>query len=172
VLVADGNPDTADSLAILVQLWGHDVRVSYDGVAALETAFAYLPDVVLLELAMPKIDGCRLAQKLRRKTRFRNTFLIAITGHADEGHRQLGKEAGFDLYLIKPVKPSILETLLLLERERLAGRLSFGRGRVGYRETSRQSSMHFRVPNAESRVAAFSSPGETDLLKPPPGRRC
>jgi CheY-like chemotaxis protein len=115
VLVADDNRDAADVLSILVKLWGHDARQAYDGAAALQMAAAYQPDVLLLDIAMPKMDGFQLAQRLRRQARFQDTLLIAITGYAEEAHRLLGEEAGFDLYLSKPVEPSTLEILLLLE---------------------------------------------------------
>ena len=91
-----------------------------DGAAALEMAAAYRPDVLLLDISMPKMDGCQLAKQLRRQTRFTETLLIAITGWADNAHRVLGKEAGFDHFLSKPVELSILEELLLLQQDRLA----------------------------------------------------
>lgn len=120
VLVADDNRDAADSMSVLVKMWGHEVRQTYDGAAALEMAAAYRPDVLLLDISMPKMDGYQLAQQLRRQTRFTETLLVAITGWADKAHRLLGKEAGFDHFLPKPVEPSILEELLLLQQGRLA----------------------------------------------------
>jgi CheY-like chemotaxis protein len=69
---------------------------------------------------MPTMDGCRLARLLRRQTHFKDTLLIAITGYSDRGHRVICEEAGFDLCLIKPIEPLTLETLLLLEQDRLA----------------------------------------------------
>ena len=121
MLVADDYRDAVDSLSTLVRMWGHDVRLTYNGEAAIEMACVYRPDVLLLDIAMPKMDGCRLAQRLRRQARFRDTLLVAITGYADEAHRLLCEAAGFDLFLVKPVDPSTLETLLLLERDRLLG---------------------------------------------------
>jgi CheY-like chemotaxis protein len=120
VLVADSCRDTADSLSLLVRMWGHDVRTTYDGAAALETALVYLPDVLLSEIAMSPMNGCNLARKLRDQLRFESTLLIAVTGWADEGHRRLGTQAGFDLYLIKPVRASVIEAILLLEWNRLS----------------------------------------------------
>jgi DNA-binding response OmpR family regulator len=107
-------------MSLLVKMWGHEVRRTYDGAAALEMAAAYRPDVLLLDISMPKMDGCQLAKQLRRQTRFTETLLIAVTGWADNAHRLLGKEAGFDHFLPKPVEPSILEELLLLQQDRLA----------------------------------------------------
>jgi CheY-like chemotaxis protein len=119
VLVADDDRDTAWSLSRLVKMWGHDVRVAYGGAEALAMASAYQPDVLLLDIAMPALDGCRLAQQLRRQTRFKDTLLVAITGYADEAHRLLGEEASFDHYLVKPAEPSAVEELLLLAQGRL-----------------------------------------------------
>jgi CheY-like chemotaxis protein len=118
VLIADDNRDAADSLSTLVNLWDHDGRVAYDGAAALEMASVCRPDVVLMDLAMPKMDGCQVARRLRQLARFKDTLLIVITGYADNAHRRLCDEAGFDHYLIKPIDLSRLETLLLRERDR------------------------------------------------------
>jgi CheY-like chemotaxis protein len=120
VLVADDDRDAADSLSMLVKIWGHKVWVACDGAAALEMASAYQVDVLLLDIAMPTMDGCQVARQLRRQARFEDTLLIAITGWADQAHRLLAAEAGFDLYLIKPVEPSTMEVLLVLEQDRLA----------------------------------------------------
>jgi CheY-like chemotaxis protein len=120
VLVADDCRDTADSLSALVKIWGHKVCVAYDGAAALEMAPAYQADVLLLDIMMPKMDGCQVARQLRLQPRFTDTLLIAITGWADQAHRLLGEEAGFDFYMIKPLAISTLEILLALEQDRLA----------------------------------------------------
>jgi CheY-like chemotaxis protein len=118
VLVVDDNQDWADSMAMLLNLWEHDGRVAYNGTTALEMASVCQPDVLLLDLAMPKMDGCRVARQLRRQARFRDTLLIVITGYADHAHRRLCDEAGVDHYLIKPIDLSSLKTLLLRERDR------------------------------------------------------
>jgi CheY-like chemotaxis protein len=117
VLVADDWRDAADALCILVRSWGHEVRVAYDGAAALDVASAFHPCVLLLDIAMPKVDGCQLARQLRRQPRFKDALFVAITGYADEAHRLLWEEA-FDHYLVKPSEPSALEQLLLLEQDR------------------------------------------------------
>ena len=118
VLVVDDDRDTTDSLCMLVQLWGHDVRPAYDGATALTIAAAYQPDVVLLDLAMPTMHGSQVARQLRRQPRFKSTLLVAVTGYTDEAHRLSTEDAGFDLFLIKPVEPSTLEELMLLEQGR------------------------------------------------------
>jgi CheY-like chemotaxis protein len=120
VLVVDDNHDCADTLSILVQLWGHDVQTAYNGATALEMMGSRQPDVALVDLAMPEMDGCQLARRLRKQTRFNHTLLIAITGYADQAHRLLCDEAGFDHCLVKPIDLANLENLLLGERNRLA----------------------------------------------------
>jgi len=120
VLIVDDNRDATDSMAMLVGMWGHEVRRAYDGEAALAMASACRPDVLLLDVAMPRMDGCHLARELRRQTLSREALLIAITGYADEAHRLICKEAGFDHVLAKPVEPSVVENLMMLHRDRLA----------------------------------------------------
>jgi DNA-binding response OmpR family regulator len=122
VLIVDNDRDTTDTLAALVNLWGHDARPAYDGATGLAIAAAVTPDVVLLDIAMPEMDGCELAVHLRRDADLHDCFLIAMTGFGDEKHRRQCHEAGIDLFLIKPVEALVLETLLMLERRRL-GRL-------------------------------------------------
>ena len=120
VLVVDDNRDCADSLSTLVNLWGFNARTAYDGAAALAMMGLHHPDVVLLDLSMPRMDGCHMARQMRRQTRFEQTLLIAITGWTDQAHRLLCDEAGFDHYLLKPIELADLETLLRRERLRLA----------------------------------------------------
>ncbi|MHB1426078.1 MAG: response regulator [Gemmataceae bacterium] len=119
VLVVDDNPDNADSLSMLVNLWGYDARTAYGGAAALEMALALKPHVVLLDLSMPRMDGCQVARQLRQQTAFAHTLLIVVTGWTDQVHRLLCAEAGFDHYLIKPLDLALLELLLQSESSRL-----------------------------------------------------
>lgn len=119
VLVADDCLDTADSFGQLVKIWGHEVQVSYDGATALEAACACQPDVLLLDLGMPGMDGCRVARELRLQVHFKQTLLIALTSYTDEPHRRLAQEAGFDLFLIKPVDPLVLQKLFVFAEHRL-----------------------------------------------------
>jgi CheY-like chemotaxis protein len=119
VLVADDQRDATDGFARLVRCWGHEVRWAYDAAAALEVAAAQLPDVVFLDIGMPRLNGCGLAEQLRQGALHKNCLLIAVTGHADEPRRKLCAEAGIDLVLIKPVDCEIIELLLALESQRL-----------------------------------------------------
>jgi CheY-like chemotaxis protein len=120
VLVVADDPKTAKSLSMLVKAWGHEVWVAGDGAAALRIAAGFQTDVVLLDIAMPRMDGRQVARRLRRQARFKDTLLIALLGRADREHRLRAEKAGFDLCLVKPVEPSTLEVLLLLEQDRLA----------------------------------------------------
>jgi CheY-like chemotaxis protein len=119
VLVADDNRDMADSLCMLMKMWGHESWPAYDGATALELASAHQPDVLMVDLAMPTLDGYQLARQLRQHPVLKGALLIALTGYTDEAHRRLSEEAGFDHYLIKPAEPQRVEALLLLERNRL-----------------------------------------------------
>ena len=119
VLIVDDDRDTSDMLAALVDLWGHDARCAYEGPAALALAATATPDVVLLDLGMPQMDGCELALKLRQQEDMKGKLLIAVTGFASEELRIQCHEAGIDLFLVKPVEALVMETLLMLEHQRL-----------------------------------------------------
>jgi CheY-like chemotaxis protein len=119
-VIADDCRDGADSLAMLMVLWGHEVRVAYSGAAVLGIVATYRPHVLLLDIAMPRMDGLVLARQLRRLRFLEHPLLVAITGYADYAHRLLGLEAGFDLYLAKPVEPVILQQLMQVQKDRCA----------------------------------------------------
>jgi CheY-like chemotaxis protein len=120
VVIADDCRDAADTLATLMDLWGHEVRVAYSGAAVLGIVATYRPHVLLLDIAMPRMDGLVLARQLRRLRFLEHPLLVAITGYADYAHRLLGLEAGFDLYLAKPVEPVILQQLMQVQKDRCA----------------------------------------------------
>ncbi len=115
VLVIEDDADTAECMARLVRLWGHDVRQANTAQAGLEEAFAYRPDFVLLDIAMPMMDGCALARQLRLDPRVRGCFIVAITGYGDAEQRRRCYDAGINVFLVKPVDDGVLETLLKLE---------------------------------------------------------
>ncbi|HKV07728.1 MAG TPA: PAS domain-containing protein, partial [Thermoanaerobaculia bacterium] len=112
VLVVDDNVDSAESLALLLQLYGHDVRLAHDGLTALDEARASAPDVMLLDIGLPKMDGYAVARSLREDPTFQNLTLIAMTGYAQEEDRRRTREAGFDHHLVKPVDLDALRELL------------------------------------------------------------
>jgi CheY-like chemotaxis protein len=112
VLIVDDVPDAVESLALLVRLWGHRPLVACDGPEALRVARAERPDVVLLDLGLPGMDGCELARRLRAEPGSAGALRVAVTGYSDPGRRRLAAEAGVDLYLVKPVEPEVLEQVL------------------------------------------------------------
>jgi two-component system CheB/CheR fusion protein len=112
ILIVDDEPEHADSLATIVKAWGHEAQAAYTGVAALKTALTYRPDVMLIDIGMPHLDGYQLAQEIRQQTELQATLLIAITGYSDSAHRTQAKQAGFDYYLVKPVNFQELQRLL------------------------------------------------------------
>ncbi len=102
VLVVDDNVDTVTTLALLVQESGHEVRTAYDGSAVLEAALDYRPNVVLLDIGLPGLNGFEVAKRLRQQPALQNAVLVAMTGYGRDSDRQRSQEAGFDHHLVKP----------------------------------------------------------------------
>ena len=102
VLVVDDNVDTVTTLEMLVQESGHLVRTAYDGTAALEAALDYRPNVVLLDIGLPGLNGFEVAKRIRQQPALQNVALIAMTGYGQKSDRQRSHEAGFDHHLVKP----------------------------------------------------------------------
>jgi CheY-like chemotaxis protein len=117
VLIVDDHRATAKTLSSLVRIWGHDVRCAYDGVTGLALAAAFRPDVLLLDMLMSDVNGFEVARQVRRQNRLKDCFIVAVTGRTDAKHRCQCYEAGVDLFLIKPVAPPDMQTLLGLESE-------------------------------------------------------
>ena len=112
ILVADDNQDAADSLAMILEMSGHDVRVARDGRAALSLAQTFRPDTALLDIGMPQLNGYEVARALRQEPWGTRITLIALTGWGQESDRQKAIDAGFDRHLTKPIDPDALESLL------------------------------------------------------------
>jgi CheY-like chemotaxis protein len=112
VLVADDLRDSADSLGLLIELMGHRVEVVYDGEAALQAAERLRPDVVLLDLGMPKLDGFAVCRGIRGMPWGSSVRLIAQSGWGQEEDRRRTADAGFDHHIVKPIDPEALEALL------------------------------------------------------------
>jgi CheY-like chemotaxis protein/two-component sensor histidine kinase len=112
ILIVDDNRDAADSLAMLLRTIGHDIRTAYDGLEAVQVANEFRPEVVLLDIGLPKIDGHEVAQRLRREPWGQHTCLIAVTGWSDETDRARSRAAGFDHHLVKPLDTGHLAQLL------------------------------------------------------------
>lgn len=112
VLVVDDNMDAADMLVMMLQLFGHEVRAAYTGQTALETAVEYQPDVVLLDIGLPDMNGYEVARHLRQQPQTKDVKLIAMTGYGQDSDRQRSQEAGCEHHLVKPVDPQKLQDLL------------------------------------------------------------
>jgi PAS domain S-box-containing protein len=112
VLVADDNRDAAESMAALLRALGGEVNVAYDGVEAVEAARAFRPDVILLDIGMPRLDGYGAARAIRREFDGRGVKIVALTGWGQEGDRRLTRDAGFDNHLVKPAELEALRRVL------------------------------------------------------------
>lgn len=117
ILVVDDCEDTRVSLCVLLRIWGHDPRHAGDGQAAVESARAFLPHVILLDIAMPGMDGYDVARLLRLEPELKDTVLIAVTGYGREQDVEQSRAAGFQRHLLKPFDleelQRFLRTLLL-----------------------------------------------------------
>ena len=112
ILVVDDNHDSALSLAMMLSIMGHETRTAHDGESAVATAESFLPEVVLLDIGLPKLNGYEVAQRIREKDWGASMFLIAVTGWGQEEDRQRSSEVGLNVHMVKPVEPSALEKLL------------------------------------------------------------
>lgn len=112
VLVADDNHDAADMLGLLLNTSGAEVQVVYNGPAALAAMNANQPELVLLDIGMPGMDGYEVARRIRAQERFNTVRLVALTGWGQEEDRQKSRASGFDEHLTKPVDFHALQALL------------------------------------------------------------
>lgn len=112
LLVVDDNRDAAESMSMLLELWGHDVAYAYDGPSALQTAEQWHPQAVFLDIGLPGMDGYEVAEKLRELPNAKDAVLIAITGYGQEDDRLRSQRAGIDHHLVKPVAPDALRDLI------------------------------------------------------------
>ena len=103
ILIVDDNEDMTETAALLFSAWNHETRVAHTGSEALLVASDFQPEVILLDIGLPVIDGYEVARRLRQDPRFKNTLMIAVSGYGSETDQQLSREAGFDEHLIKPV---------------------------------------------------------------------
>jgi CheY-like chemotaxis protein len=113
-LVVDDNRDAADSIVALLEANGHEARVAYSGAAALEVLATYVPDLALIDLGMPTMDGYELARRVRRTPRLAYMRLVALTGWGQPEARERSRAAGFDKHVVKPLKASDLDELIVL----------------------------------------------------------
>ena len=116
ILVVDDNEDGAQSLAMLLEMLGNQVHTVYDGPQAVEAISLFHPDVVLLDIGLPTLNGYETARRLRSHPGARDALIIALTGWGQEEDRRRSREAGFDHHLVKPVDMHVLESLLATSR--------------------------------------------------------
>lgn len=112
ILVVDDNQDSATSLATLLQLGGHETHTAFDGFEAVQAAGALQPDVILLDIGLPILDGYEAARRIRAQPWGRSIVLVALTGWGQDEDRQKSKDAGFNSHLVKPVEFAVLNELL------------------------------------------------------------
>jgi CheY-like chemotaxis protein len=112
ILVVDDNVDAAESLAMLLQVCGHETHVVHDGLAALEAADRLRPDVILLDIGLPKMNGFEACRRIRQSPWGHKVVLIALTGWGQDVDRRRSQESGFDHHIVKPVEHAALVKLL------------------------------------------------------------
>jgi CheY-like chemotaxis protein len=108
----DDTVDSAASLAMMLKIMGNDTRTAHDGMQALEVAEEFRPDVIFLDIGMPRLNGLDAARRIREQPWGGGVTLVALTGWGQEEDRRRSREAGFDHHLVKPVEPAQLEKLL------------------------------------------------------------
>lgn len=111
ILVVDDSVDSAETLGELLKIWGHDVRLAHDGPAAVAAARDYRPEIVLLDIGLPGMDGFAVATELRKEGTA-GRMLVALTGYGEPQDKERARKAGFDHHLVKPIDPDRLQKLL------------------------------------------------------------
>jgi CheY-like chemotaxis protein len=112
VLVVDDSVDTATGLEMLLKLVGHETRIAHSGADAIAIARTFRPDVVLLDIGLPGMDGFQVCAAMRREVEVKDAYLVAISGYGDEDARRRSAEAGFDQHMTKPIDFEAIEALL------------------------------------------------------------
>jgi CheY-like chemotaxis protein len=112
ILIADDNADSAESMGMLLRLMGNDVRIANDGLEAVEQAAAFQPDIVLMDIGMPRLDGYEAARRIRNQEWSRDTLLVAVTGWGPSDDDAEATAAGFDCHFTKPLDPAELRRLV------------------------------------------------------------
>ncbi len=112
ILVVDDNADAAESLAMLLELMGHEVSVAYNGRDAVDAAAALRPDMILLDIGMPELNGYDACERIRSQPWGRDIAIVALTGWGQEADRRRSQQAGFDRHLVKPLDPAALGSLV------------------------------------------------------------
>ena len=111
-MLVEDNPDCSQTLMRLLKDWGHSVRIATDGTAALAAAVEHQAQVAIVDIGLPGNDGCTVAAQLKKASGLENLHLIAISGFSQESDRERAIAAGCHEFLLKPVEPAVLRTLL------------------------------------------------------------
>jgi two-component system, chemotaxis family, CheB/CheR fusion protein len=112
ILIVEDDEDVAETMGALLAIDGHTVSTASQGTVALDMLRSFEPDVVLLDLGLPGLDGYQVARRIRMETLKKNIVIIALSGYGEREHRRRSKEAGCDGHLVKPVQPDVLRKLL------------------------------------------------------------
>ena len=120
VLVVDDNVDTALSFSMLLRASGHDVQTAHDGLKAIQAAIDYRPDIVLLDIGLPGLNGYEVAKRIRKHSDLKHVVLVALTGYGQDSDRQASGEAGFTHHLVKPARFEELQRILATVAEQVA----------------------------------------------------
>jgi DNA-binding response OmpR family regulator len=131
ILIVDDNQDSAMSLAMMLKLMGNEVRTAHDGLEGAAAAAAFRPNVILLDIGMPKLNGYDACRRIREQPWAKNTVIVALTGWGQEEDKRRSQQAGFNNHLVKPVEPAALEKLLADVKARTGDVDSDSPGEVG-----------------------------------------
>ena len=112
MLVVDDNRDSAESLALMLAMSGSETRTAHDGMAAIGTAEAFRPDLVLLDIGLPQLTGYEVCRRIRQEPWGREMLLVAVTGWGQDEDREKSRQAGFDAHFVEPIELDSLRTLL------------------------------------------------------------
>ena len=112
ILVVDDNRDAVASLVMMLSLMGHETCTAHDGQEAVDQAEAFRPDLILLDIGLPKLNGYEVCRRIRQYPWGQNMIIVAATGWGQEDDRKRSHEAGFDHHMVKPVDPAILDQIL------------------------------------------------------------
>ena len=124
VLVVDDNVDTVLTFSMLLRASGHDVQTAHDGLAAVQAAIDYTPDVMLLDIGLPGLNGHEVAKRIRQHPTLKHVVLVALTGYGQDSDRQISQQAGFNHHLVKPARLDQVQTILATVVEQRASRKS------------------------------------------------
>jgi CheY-like chemotaxis protein len=112
VLVVDDEHDTADSMKVILEHWGQEVRVAYDGLSAVDLARVFRPHIALLDIGLPGLDGWQVAEAMRESPATETAFLLAVTGYSTRDDIERSHAKGFHGHVLKPVSPQLIWKLL------------------------------------------------------------